>query len=110
MPEACLAGGTGLAESLLVASTAGLFTIIESWNGLGWKGPQRSSGSNPPAMSRDIFHQPRLLRAPSNLALSPAREGVATASLGSLGQRFTTLMGKNFFLISNLICSGTYAI
>jgi len=53
-------------------------------------------------MSRDICHQPRLLRAPSNLALSTAREGTATASLGNLGQRFTTLMGKNFFRISDL--------
>jgi len=53
-------------------------------------------------MSRDIFHQPRLLRAPSNLALSTAREGAATASLGNLGRCFTTLMGKNFFLISHL--------
>jgi len=26
-------------------------------------------------MSRDIFHQPRVLRAPSSLALNPAREG-----------------------------------
>jgi len=76
--------------------------IIESQNGLGWKGPYRSSGSNPPAMSRDIFHQHRLLRAPSNLALNPAREGAATAPLGNLGQCFTILMGKNFFLISNL--------
>ena len=76
--------------------------FIESWNGLGWKGPERSSGSNPPAISRDIFHQTRLLRAPSNLAVNPAREGAATASLGNLGQGFTTLMGKNFFLISHL--------
>jgi len=53
-------------------------------------------------MSRDIFHQPRVLRAPSNLALNVAREGAATASLGNLGQGLTTLMGKNFFLISNL--------
>ena len=53
-------------------------------------------------MSRDPFQQPRVLRAPSNLALNPAREEAATASLGSLGQCFTTLMGKNFFLISNL--------
>jgi len=35
-------------------------------------------------MSRGIFHQPRLLRAPSNLALNPAREEAATASLGNL--------------------------
>jgi len=34
--------------------------------------------------------------------LNPAREGAATASLGNLGQGFTTLLGKNFFLISNL--------
>jgi len=34
--------------------------------------------------------------------LNTAREGAATASLGNLGQCFTTLMGKNFFLISNL--------
>jgi len=53
-------------------------------------------------MSRDIFHQSRVLRAPSNLALNPAREVAATASLGSLGQGFTTLMVKNFFLISQL--------
>jgi len=53
-------------------------------------------------MSRDIFHQPRVLPAPSNLALNPAREGAATASLGSLGQGLTTLTGKNFFPISHL--------
>jgi len=57
---------------------------------------------HPPAMSRDPFHQPRLLPAPSNLALSPAREGAATASLGSLGQGLTALMVKNFFLRSHL--------
>jgi len=51
-------------------------------------------------MSRDIFHQPKVLRAPSSLALSTAREGAATASLGNLAQGLTTLMGKNFFLIS----------
>jgi len=53
-------------------------------------------------MSRDIFYQPRVLRAPSNLALSSAREGAATSSLGNLCQCFTTLMVKNFSLISNL--------
>jgi len=39
-----------------------------------------------------------LLRAPSNLALSTAREGAATASLGNLGQGLTTLTGKNFLM------------
>jgi len=53
-------------------------------------------------MSTDIFHQTRLLRAPSNLALNTAREGAATASLGNLGQGLATLTRKNFFLISNL--------
>jgi len=28
-------------------------------------------------MSREIYHQPRVLRAPSNLALNPAREGAS---------------------------------
>ena len=46
-----------------------------------------------PAMSRDIFHYSRSLRAPPNLALNTSREGAATASLGNLGQCFTTLMG-----------------
>jgi len=53
-------------------------------------------------MGRDPFHQTRVLRAPSNLASNTAREGAATASLGNLCQCFTTLMVKNFFLISNL--------
>jgi len=53
-------------------------------------------------MVRDPFHQPRVLQAPSNLALSTAREGAATASLGNLGQGLTTLRVKNFFLISDL--------
>jgi len=51
-------------------------------SGLGWKGPYRASRSNPLAMGRDPFHQPRVLRAPSNLALNPAREGAT--SLGNL--------------------------
>jgi len=51
-------------------------------------------------MSKDTFHQTRLLRAP--LALNPAREGAATASLGNPGQGLTTLIAKNFFLVSNL--------
>jgi len=53
-------------------------------------------------MGRDPFHQPRVLRAPSDLALNTAREGAATAFLGSLGQGLITLTVKNFFLVSNL--------
>jgi len=48
-------------------------------------------------MSRDIFHQPRLFRAPSSLALNTAREGAATASLGNLCQCYTTLMVKKLY-------------
>jgi len=61
-----------------------------------------SFGSSRTDVSRDIFHQTRVLRAPSILALNPSREGAAPASLGNLGQGLTTLMGKNFFLMSNL--------
>jgi len=57
---------------------------------------------HPPAVGRDTFHQTRLLKAPSNLALNTAREGAATASLGSQCQGLTTLTVKNFFLISSL--------
>jgi len=53
-------------------------------------------------MGRDTFHQTRLPKAPSNLALNTAREGAAAASLGNLGQGLTTLRVKNFFLISDL--------
>jgi len=38
----------------------------------------------PPAMSRDIFHETRLLRAPPSLALNSSREEASTASLGNL--------------------------
>ena len=53
-------------------------------------------------MSRYIFHQTRLLKAPSSLALNTAREGAAAASLGNLGQCFTTLIVKNFLLRSSI--------
>ncbi|NXM32068.1 KSR2 Kinase, partial [Oxyruncus cristatus] len=57
----------------------------------------------PPAMGRDTFHQPRLLQAPSNLALDTPRDpGAATASLGNLGQGLPTLPASNSFPISHL--------
>ena len=57
-------------------------------------------------MGREPFLQPRVLRAPSSLALNPSREGTPTASLGSLGQGLTPLIVKNLLLISslNLLC------
>jgi len=53
-------------------------------------------------MGRDRFPQPRLLPAPSNLALNTPREGAATAPLSTPCQGLTALTGKNFLLISNL--------
>jgi len=53
-------------------------------------------------MSRDTFHQTRLLRAPSSLAWNTSREGAVTASLGSLFQCLTTFTVKNVFLVSSL--------
>jgi len=76
--------------------------IIESWNGLGWKGPQWSSSFNPTAMCRVAHHQTRLPRATSSLALNASKDGASTASLGNPFQRVTTLWVKNFLLISNL--------
>ena len=56
---------------------------MESRNALGWKGPQSPSGSNPPAIGTDIFHQPSLLRAPSNLAFSGCLSGLPVHIAGS---------------------------
>ena len=56
----------------------------------------------PPAMGRDTFHCPRLLQAPSSLALDTARDpGAATAALGTLCQGLPTLTGNNSFPISH---------
>ncbi|TRZ20602.1 hypothetical protein HGM15179_006499 [Zosterops borbonicus] len=57
---------------------------------------------HPPAMGRDTFCYPRVLQAPSDLALDTARDEAATASLGTLCQDLTTSTGKNFFLLFNL--------
>jgi len=56
---------------------------IIAWFGV--EGTLQIISFQPPAMGRDPFHHPTVLPAPSSLALSPAREGAATASLGSLG-------------------------
>jgi len=53
-------------------------------------------------VSKDIFNYTSLLKAPSSLALNVSRDGASTTSLGNLFQCFTTLVGKNFFLISSL--------
>ena len=53
-------------------------------------------------MSRDIINSTRLLRALSNLILNVSRDGASTTSLGNMCHRFTTLIVKNFFLLSSL--------
>ena len=68
----------------------------------GLEGTFRGHLAHPPAMSRDPFHQPRPLRAPSNLALNVPRDGASTSSLGNPFQGFTTLMVNNFFLLSSV--------
>ena len=59
----------------------------------------------PPAVSRDIFNQTRLLRAPSNLTWNVSRDAASTTSLGNLCQGSATLIIKNFFLLSSLTLS-----
>lgn len=57
----------------------------------------------PPCHSRDTSHHTLSCpKAPSSLVLSTARNGVATASLGSLGQDLSTLIETIFFLMSSL--------
>jgi len=51
-------------------------------------------------MGRDPFHQPRVLRAPSNLALNPSREG--ETAMGNWCQGLTTPRVKNSLLTPNL--------
>lgn len=71
------------------------YRTIESQNGLGCKGPQRSSDSNPPAMGRDQGHLP-----PDQ---PPAfSNGASTTSLRNVFQCLNTLKIKDLFLIAKL--------
>lgn len=67
---------------------------------MSWRGPQKSSSSNPPALGRvashQIRHQTKLSRAPSNLALITYRYGASKPSLGRLCQYFSTFIVINF--------------
>ena len=65
-----------------------------------WVGKELKAHPAPtPATGTDTFHYSSLLQAPvSNLASNTARDGAATASLGNLCQRLSTLTGKNFCL------------
>lgn len=77
--------------------------IIESKNGLNWKGSQGSLCSNLAASGRFANCLSKYyIRAPSNLDLNTSRNGVSTASLGKLFQCLTTFTIKNYFKTSNL--------
>ncbi|KAK4832092.1 hypothetical protein QYF61_020707 [Mycteria americana] len=102
----------------LPAAPSGQQGIIHLQHGPGhlmgpWTAQKKTSlqaycDSLQPWDSAPSFHQViqspiiRLLKAPSNLALNTSRDGAATTSLGNLFQGLTTLIVKNFFLISNL--------
>ena len=64
------------------------YHTIAEWFGL--EGTLKTTQFLPLPWAGTPFHQPRVLPALSSLALNPAREGAATASLGSLGQGLTT--------------------
>jgi len=53
-------------------------------------------------MGRETFCYTRFPKGPSKVALNTAREGASTASPGNLFQYLTTLIVKNFLLLSNL--------
>ncbi|PKU29536.1 zinc finger ccch domain-containing protein 11a [Limosa lapponica baueri] len=73
---------------------------ITEWFGL--EGTLKIIQFQPPALGRDTSHHTRVVKAPSNLALNPSRDGAATASLGNLGQGLTTLTAKNLYPRSHL--------
>ncbi|XP_053939503.1 uncharacterized protein LOC128854006 isoform X2 [Cuculus canorus] len=64
-------------------------------------------GTSQPIQSHPCHGQGHLpldqgLRAPSNLAWNPSRDGAATTALGTLGQGLPTRTAKHFFLMSHL--------
>ena len=73
--------------------------LSEPSNGLGQK---RSLKLIQSSMGRDIFNWIRLLKDLSNLTLNVSRDGASCTSPGNLGWGFTTLIIKNFFVISSL--------
>jgi len=78
--------------------------IIECF---GLEGTFRGHPAHPPCSEQGLLqlhirHNVRLFRAPSNLALNDSKDGASATSLSNLGQCFTTLSVKNFFLLSYL--------
>lgn len=53
---------------------AWIFNVIESRNGVGWKGPQTSPRSHPLPWARNTLHRPGCSKPHPNLALDTSRE------------------------------------
>jgi len=88
-------------DSLTKATHTYSAKLIESPSGLGSKTPLKIIQSYP-CHGQGPLPQPRVLPAPSSLALNPVREGAATAPLGSPGRGLSTLTAEHFFLMSDL--------
>lgn len=76
------------------------YTDTIEWFGL--KGMLKIISFQPATMDRDTFHKTRLLKAPSNLAMTISWNGASRISLGHLLQCLTSFIIENFFLIANL--------
>ena len=77
---------------------------------MGWKGPQGSPSSNPPATVRATNLQIWCLTwLPRDLVLNTFSDGASTTSLGSLFQHFTTLLGEKLHL-SSITCPEQQAL
>lgn len=74
------------------------------------RGPLKAIWSHTPATNKETYSCIRLLRAASNLTWSVFSDGASTTSLGTLSQCLTTLIVRNFFLISYLNLSSGYNI
>ena len=96
-----------LQDAAISPRLGGQHRTTESQEWVGLEGTSRIMKLQPPATGRatnlHISYQPRLPRAPSNLALNTSRNGWGIHSLsGQLFQHLTTLTVKNFPLTSNL--------
>jgi len=85
-----------------------LHRIIE-WFGL--EGTLKIIWFQPPCDEQGHLPLDQVAQSSIQLALNTAREGAATASLGNLCQCLTTLIVKNFFLISDIpLCCPPLAV
>lgn len=77
-------------------------TVMESQNGLGRNGTLEVTYFQPPAVDRNIFHEIKLLKCPSNLNLNTSSDGTSATSQGNLFHCLTTLIVNILFRIANL--------